>query len=376
MKNGVVMLVTLLWTATNLHAHTLDPHHLPLGDGKVSSEPRSGYVYSCQQDFSDGRGAQHAGDWIQGSTCDVTAKLAVQGEVLWPNAEFTISASDSTRRLLGNGLPLDHSTGIFPIQRNDPAFQYDRNPNRITEQHISVNVPRNPELQQTATCVPMGMIGVTLDGVAFFNALDADGRDAVAHEVQDKCNGHPQHEGQYHYHGPSSCVPGASERNHLLGYALDGFGIYSGIDEMGKEISNDELDECHGTTSPVLWDGKRVTMYHYVMTREYPYTIGCFRGQVDRSQFSRPESGRGQGMNPGMRPGMNGDMRNRGMQGEQGMQGEPQQGMRRPPQEALDACNGSSDGAHCEFVSPRGDNISGTCRARGNNVACVPDHRR
>ena len=28
----------------------------------------------------------------------------------------------------------------------------------------------------------------------------------------------------------------------------------------------------------VLWDGQTVSMYHYVATRAYPYTIGCFRG--------------------------------------------------------------------------------------------------
>jgi hypothetical protein len=124
------------------------------------------------------------------------------------------------------------------------------------------------------------MIGIALNGVPIFSGLDAGGNDAVAHEIQDSCNGHPQEDGMYHYHGPSSCIPGAEKANTLVGYALDGFGIYSDIDENGNQMNNSDLDECHGTTSEILWDGKKVVMYHYVMTQEYPYSIGCFKGSV------------------------------------------------------------------------------------------------
>jgi hypothetical protein len=124
----------------------------------------------------------------------------------------------------------------------------------------------------------MGMIGVALNGVAIFNALDAGGRDAVAHEVQDACSGHPQMSGEYHYHGPSACLPNESGNEVLIGYALDGFGIYSLYDANGRELTNADLDDCHGRVSEVEWDGKRAVMFHYVLTREYPYTVGCFRG--------------------------------------------------------------------------------------------------
>ena len=75
-------------------------------------------------------------------------------------------------------------------------------------------------------------------------------------------------------------MPHAQEHNALVGYALDGFGIYSMYDANGKEYSNADLDACHGITSEVLWDGKLTTMYHYVLTKEYPYTIGCFKGTL------------------------------------------------------------------------------------------------
>lgn len=62
-----------------------------------------------------------------------------------------------------------------------------------------------------------------------------------------------------------------------MGYALDGFGIYVKQAD-GNLLTNSGLDDCHGRTSPVEWDGRRIDLYHYVVTVEYPYTVGCFCG--------------------------------------------------------------------------------------------------
>lgn len=140
-------------------------------------------------------------------------------------------------------------------------------------------LPANPTENTTPSCLNGGPIGFALSGVAIFNGLDAGGRDAVAHEIQDKCQGHPEMTGAYHYHSLSNCIKPqtGSSGAQLIGYALDGFGIFSNI-ENGKEITNADLDECHGRTSEIDWDGKKVTLYHYYATREYPYTLGCFKG--------------------------------------------------------------------------------------------------
>lgn len=296
---GMAVTVTFALTCTTPWAHTpaaqpavLDPKALPLGDGRISAAPQRGHVFSCTTDFRGG-GAQHAGDWIQGSTWDATRKIWVEGAVLWPNARFAIQTTATDRILSGNALPVGSATGSFPIARSDPAFQIDRNPNAIVEQTLSFTLPLEPTLAASASCVPMGLIGVALNGVPIFNALDAAGRDAVAHEVQDRCNGHPQGRGVYHYHGPSDCIAGSGDNNALLGYALDGFGIYSSHDETGRELTNADLDECHGRTSPVLWNGKLRTVYHYVMTREYPYTVACYRGEAVRARPRPVQEGGG-----------------------------------------------------------------------------------
>jgi hypothetical protein len=287
------------------HTDVLDVHHLPLGDGRVGSNPRRGFVMSCMTQFNGhAPGAQRVGEWIHGDTWDLTQKLSIEGKVNWPQATFKIATQGSgrtiSRILQGNGLPVDTPTGTFPVAPSDPAAQIDRNPNSIQPQQVALTLPSNPEAAATPSCVNMGMIGVALNGVAIFNALDAGGRDAVAHEVQDVCGGHPEMRGQYHYHGPSSCLPNQAANETLVGYALDGFGIYSLYDAQGRELTDADLDECHGRTSEVLWDGTRVPMYHYVLTREYPYTVGCFRGTP--AHIAGPSGRGGMGHPPDGRP--------------------------------------------------------------------------
>jgi hypothetical protein len=68
------------------------------------------------------------------------------------------------------------------------------------------------------------------------------------------------------------------EPSPLVGYALDGFGIYGPRGADGKLVTNAQLDECHGRVGEVVFNGKKQKMYHYVLNNEYPYAIGCFRG--------------------------------------------------------------------------------------------------
>ena len=333
---------------------TVDTSNLPLGDGKRSTSPKKGYVYSCQTQFSDSAGgAQADGSWIHGTFWNLAEKIVVQGNVLWPNAWFKAVVSGISRLITGNGLPVDAHTGTFPVAKSDPAYQIDRNPNTITVQDVSYTLPANPTMAAQPSCVPMGAVGVMLNGVSLFNALDGRGDDAVAHEVQDSCNGHPEMSGEYHYHGPSDCVPGSEEPNKLIGYALDGFGIYSRFDKNGDEYSTADLDECHGIVSKVEWNGKMVNMYHYVMTQDYPYTIGCFRGTpvVSTSANAGPSGSLQQSSSPTAGG----------------------QGSGTPPQGAIDACSSKSSGVSCSFSTPQGT-VSGTCRIPPNStsLACVP----
>ncbi len=255
-------------------------HELPVGDGHVTSYPASGNVYACQTSFRGG-GAQHTGPWFHGKTWNPAEKPHVEGKVMWPNAKLTLTPNGDELAVKGNGLPVHEPTGDFPIAHDDPAYQYDTNPNGIEAQSLSFEIPLEPVKAAQPSCVPMGMIGITTTGVAIYNALDAAGRDAAAHEIQDLCDGHPQGNGQYHYHSGSPCLPGATS-NKLVGWALDGFPILGMRDAKGALITDADLDACHGRAESVTVDG-RTYSYAYRLTQEYPYTLGCFTGQVQQS---------------------------------------------------------------------------------------------
>lgn len=273
---------------------------LPLGDGKVSAtSAQQGYVYACTVP-SGGGGAFQDGAWIKSDgSWEPSEKIAVQGSNSWPNASFKASLSGSQRLLTGNGLPTNHATGTFPVSSSDPAYSYDRNPNTIKAQTLKLKIAASPRQASKPSCLSMGTIGVMLNGVQFFNALDGEGRDAVAHEIQDSCDGHPERTGAYHYHSLSRCVSDSgSGHSKLLGYALDGFGLYGARGLGGKKVTNADLDQCHGHSHKLTVKGKKKTVYHYHATNEYPYTLGCFKGTPIKVSSNTPS-----GPQPGGPPG-------------------------------------------------------------------------
>jgi hypothetical protein len=289
---GVVLaagLVPLAVAAVSAGPSPIDVTRLPLGDGRVSTAPRRGYVYACQRTASRPNGPDHAGAWIDGSSFDLTEKAVVDGQVRW-QGRIRFSRTSSGLVVSGNGLPRNTLTGRFPIAPSDDAYAYDRNPNTISPQTVTLTLPV-PSAANKASCLPMGMIGIAANGVTIFNALDDSHRDAVAHEAQDLCDGHPQRRGIYHYHSIPDCLTGktAASQEKLVGYALDGFPILGPRSENGKLLTDADLDACHGHTARITVDGKRVRTYHYHATLEYPYTLGCFRGNPVKS----PLAGRG-----------------------------------------------------------------------------------
>lgn len=117
------------------------------------------------------------------------------------------------------------------------------------------------------------------NGVGFFPGLSLALTDAQAWELLDDCGGQTASPAYYHYHSVPPCLSDSgTAHSNLLGYALDGFGLYGPRGEDGEQLSNDDLDECHGHTHGIDWDGTPSTMFHYHLTMEFPYVISCYRG--------------------------------------------------------------------------------------------------
>jgi len=321
LMNQHIDLASAVATAAATDTSGVDVTHLPLGDGHVGTAPKIGWIWACHTD-PNGGGAFGETPWINktDNTYDLTRKPTVSGTVSWTDQRLTISVAGNSRVISTNDLP-DHPTGVFPIASSDAAYRYDRNPNRIAAQQMTIKIPLNPTLATQPGCAP-GAVGVLLSGSVLFNALDAPGRDAVAHELQDGCSGHPQESGVYHYHSLSKCLPDdMTDDGHsvLVGYALDGFGIFGRRDVGGKILTSNDLDECHGHTHEIEWNGKKVVMYHYHATWDFRYTISCMRGvyamanvmaisggpiggQQGNSQPGNGQFGPRQGGQPGSQP--------------------------------------------------------------------------
>jgi hypothetical protein len=264
---------------------------LPLGDGKTTtSGPKRGYIYSCRAYTGQGGGAGVDGPWIGSKTFDYTRKAIVDGKVSWPNAKVSFSASGGNLRVTGNSLPVGATTGKFPISSSDDAYAYDRNPNSISSQTVNLALPSNPKKASSPQCMG-GEVGIATNGVPIFTAVDAGGRDAVAHETQDSCAGHPQMSGIYHYHSGSPCLIKGSKAKGLVGWALDGFPIFGPRDSNGNYLTNADLDACHGRTETVKLNGRTATTYVYRVTYEFPYTAGCFRGTPAQMQVIPGQAG-------------------------------------------------------------------------------------
>lgn len=68
---------------------------------------------------------------------------------------------------------------------------------------------------------------------------------------------------------------------YLCNARKDNFGAQNEGPWINK---TNDLDECHGIISQIKLDGKYVNSYHYVMTKDFPYSVSCFKGKGDQLQ--------------------------------------------------------------------------------------------
>jgi YHYH protein len=280
-------------TVTATQNKSIDPTHIPIGDGKViTTGPQRGFIYKEQTlPQGQGGGAFKDGPWINGDgTWDSTKKATVEGQVAWPGV-FSVTRTGDKREIITNNLP-NETTGNFPINPESEAGKFDDNPNTIQSQKFKITLPANPKPAAKPTALGEGPVGFLTDGSVLFDGLDATGRDAVAHEVQDEHQGHPEITGSYHHHNVPNHLwekdDPTKPSTKVVGWALDGYPITGPRGQNGKIMTNQDLDEFHGTTSAVEIDGKLENTYHYVVTQEYPYTIGAFKGTPSKVEGYQP----------------------------------------------------------------------------------------
>lgn len=197
--------------------------------------------------------------------------------------DVKLSHDDRFLIMDSQGYP-NHPTAIFPNSSN---------PNRILVQKFKFKLPLRPQLADSITRLPMGPVGVALNGVVFFNPFEAGGINAIEGYSEvwlDSCCGHPQQEGVYHYHKYPSCVKSpfrddGKQHSPVIGFAFDGFPLYGPYESdgnMARDLRGDAvLDVCNGHR-----DEKRGYHYHVTPGR-FPYITGGYAGVPEPSNNSR-----------------------------------------------------------------------------------------
>ncbi|CAN5332197.1 hypothetical protein BH09BAC2_BH09BAC2_07770 [soil metagenome] len=177
------------------------------------------------------------------------------------------------------GLP-DHKSVYYPTSNalyenfSGTTFggnTFNKNPNSIAAQNYTFKIPVNPAVASTHAATPLGAIGVSLNGVPFFNQYAGPSQPLTNEVVSfDKYWGHPQMTGQYHYHvEPLYLTTVKASKSALLGFLLDGFPVY-GPEENGAAVIG--LDAYHGHTHATADYPNGI--YHYHITNTDPYING------------------------------------------------------------------------------------------------------
>jgi len=188
----------------------------------------------------------------------------------------TVSVEGTQVVLKSTGVP-DHKSPYWPTSNalyEAATAGVQLAPNTISSYSFTLRVPSSPAVA-TASDTPLGAIGMAVNGVAIFNQYAA-GRSPLGAEILsfDRFNGHPQQQGQYHYHVEPLWLTSNSGVSSLIGVLTDGFPVYGPKDTDGTTPSN--LDSCNGHTHATA--DVPAGIYHYHVTATTPYISGCFKG--------------------------------------------------------------------------------------------------
>lgn len=191
------------------------------------------------------------------------------------SSAVTISVSGNYVVLNSKDRP-NHPSAYFPttdsLYQPDNDTGFHRAPGYIIQQNLTFQIPINPTAATNHAATQGGPIGISLNGVPFFNQYNGQGQPLTT-EISsfDQWKGHPQMQGQYHYHEEPTYLTHTNSDSTLLGFLLDGFPVYGPV-ENGVTVTNANLDVYHGHTTRTADYPNGI--YHYHVTSESPYING------------------------------------------------------------------------------------------------------
>lgn len=192
--------------------------------------------------------------------------------------DVVVSCSDSHATVLSNTYP-NHPlmTGITGTNEQLP----------VPAKGYAAPIPLQPQLGDTPQTRDAAL-GVAVNGVPIYDYTgggEMSLSDLQHHQAQhdtlqtgqlDICGGHAGRGDDYHYHVKPTCMIEQMDNrgdDAIIGWAFDGFPIYSDNNPDGTAVNDDTLDVCNGQSDDTFG-------YRYHTSTDAPYIIQCLMGTV------------------------------------------------------------------------------------------------
>lgn len=247
--------------------------------------------------------ADQAGIWFDGNgVYDLTGSFIKNLSTFYNDSGWlmyddqgNVNVTDTQEAFLGAARP-----DVDPQYQNycvEGSVEWLTNGVPITK---TVVIPTTPVLAKTSSAANGQDWGITLDGIVIAKSAPVA---AIlgAHTIAsfDDCGGHFNNVEGYHMHGVTGC--GTLDDDHIagetamFGYAMDGFPIHLPL--TGEELSDANLDECGGHSTPELG-------YHYHANDPSKNSVlTCLKGELATTTDTQGGGpGNGQGPPGGGRP--------------------------------------------------------------------------
>lgn len=174
------------------------------------------------------------------------------------SCRITLTRTATAVEAKADGQP-DYTSFYFP--QTDPCYAPwpagSPNPSHIVPHDYVIDFPLASST--TPQAMPLGAVGMAIDGVPIFSNVAAPGDDIYLEARSfDRCGGHPQMQGQYHFHTEPAAI--TQDDANLVGVLRDGYPVYGRKDADGTYPT--DLDAYGGHTAPTA-ESPTTPVYHY-----------------------------------------------------------------------------------------------------------------
>ncbi len=211
----------------------------------------------CPRHIDDGK--EKAGIWFDnGKVYDVSGHFIANLDEFYKDKKWKVYREDGSIKVT------ESKEACLGAAKPDVDEEYQNHcveclPEYFKNQITTYTIPVNPKYTTNSQSFGRGGIGVAFNGVKFDPPAPTHAI-LAAHTIAplDDHGGHVNPHGGYHYHavtGSTKEIKQVTIHSPMIGYAIDGFGIYALLDKDGNKPTN--LDECGGHS-----DDERGYHYH------------------------------------------------------------------------------------------------------------------